>query len=181
MYFPNCQSVHLSNYFLFVCFFKYLNTTHMGVLCLIWSLKVPVDRGHGGHLAPHLTGDAAQFKAFMGHSLCVWVHLHTGSMAKRHYRVKRMEKAVRSSCHYVLLLPGYLEVTGFRVKSRCWPSFSFSYICDVEWLIHGQNWCFQYLSTRRQTVNHYFSANFCNFACLLARLFACVSFFSSFF
>lgn len=75
----------------------------------------------------------------MGHSLCVWVHLHTGSMAKRHYRVKRMKTAVRNSCHYVLLLSGYLLVTGFRAKSHCWPSFSFPYTSDVEWLTHGQS------------------------------------------
>lgn len=48
-----------------------LITTHVGELSLIRSLEVPVDRGLGGHLAPHLTGDAAQFEAFVGHRLCV--------------------------------------------------------------------------------------------------------------
>lgn len=93
--FPNCQSVFLSNHFN-VCLNNYLNTTYIGVLRLIWSLKVPLDRGLGGHLASHLTGDAAQFEAFIGHSLCVWVHLHTGSMAKRHYRMKRMRRQLEA-------------------------------------------------------------------------------------
>ncbi len=120
----------------------------MGVLCLIWSLEVPVDGGRCGHLTPHLTGDAAQFEAFIGNGLCVWVHLHTGSMAQRGYRVEGWRTQLETSCITSLLFV-YLQVTGFRGKSRGWPSSSFVY----PWLegkldIRAELWCFpvsQYL------------------------------------
>lgn len=46
-------------------------STHVGELRLIRGFEGPFDGGHGGHLTPHLTGDAAQFEAFIGHGLRV--------------------------------------------------------------------------------------------------------------
>lgn len=137
----------------------------MGVLCLVWCLEVPVDGGHGGHLAPLLAGDAAQFEAFVGHGLCVRVHLHTGSVAKTRYRVEEMKNAVRCSCHHALLLSVYLQVTGFIAGHHS--------VFNVPVDTRAELWCFHYLITCRQTVS---SANVCNFTCLFPKLFACVSF-----
>lgn len=73
--------------------------THVRELGLIFSLEVPVDAGRGGHLAPHLTGDAAQFEAFHGNGLCVRVQLHAGSVAQRRCRAKRMKSTqLETSC-----------------------------------------------------------------------------------
>lgn len=75
-----------------VFFSFFFTSTYMVKLSLIWSPEVPVDPGYGGYFAPHLTGDAAQFEAFSGHCLCVWVHLHAGSMAQRCYSMDRTKE-----------------------------------------------------------------------------------------
>lgn len=48
--------------------------------------EVPLHSGRAVHLAPPLTGDAAELEAFAGHRLGVRVHLRTGPMALVHWR-----------------------------------------------------------------------------------------------
>lgn len=65
-------------------------STYVGIICAGSRLfEVPVDRGDGVHLAPHLAGDAAQFEAAIEDSLRVGLQLHAGSVAQSGCSVRR--------------------------------------------------------------------------------------------
>lgn len=91
----------------------------MGEVHLIGSFEVPVDGGRGTHLAPHLTGDATQFEAFVSDGLCVRVHLHAGSTAQRCCGARKDEEhtAVKLRHRLAALCP--LQVTGVQ-RLRPW-------------------------------------------------------------
>lgn len=89
-------------------------TTHIGEVVCVRGLKEPLDVGGGGHLAPHLAGDAAQREGFVGHGLRVGVHFHAGPAARRRCRARGArtggQKAAAS-------LRCSSQVTGFRGQS----------------------------------------------------------------
>lgn len=101
---------------------------------LVRTSEVPVDGGCCAHFAPHLAGDAAQFEAFVGDSLGVWLQLHTGSTAQRRCGAKEMKKPLlwtRSAT-----APWCLFTCRFTGRWRqWWPG-----TCDsMDRLAHGQS------------------------------------------
>lgn len=66
---------------------KVVSVTHVGEVQLAESFEVPVDDGDGLHLAPPLTGDAAQLEALVGHGLRVRLQLYASSVTQRRCRV----------------------------------------------------------------------------------------------
>lgn len=95
--------------------------THRTELCLIAGLEGPLDCGNGMHLAPHLAGDTAQLEAFISHSLLAGVHLHTGTMAERHYSTRREDEQHTVSNALFLPFTLFLVWYGARAWVGGWP------------------------------------------------------------